>query len=88
MARRELRDRKKKRDGLKKRVFRKKTCKYCAEHVAYIDYKDTPKLSRILTERSKIVPRRVSGNCAKHQRMLASAIKRARFVAFLPYTVE
>ena len=86
MRKREVKKKDKK--DFKKRVFRKKACKYCAEHVSYIDYKEVSRLPRILTERSKIVPRRVSGNCAKHQRMLVSAIKRARFVALLPYTVE
>ena len=66
-----------------KRVYRKKVCKFCGEKVKAIDYKDTMKF---VTERGKIIPSRISGNCAKHQRMLARAIKKARLVAFIPYT--
>ena len=66
-----------------KRVFRKKVCKFCIEKVKAIDYKDTARLSKFITERGKIVPSRISGNCAKHQRLLARAIKRARLAAFI-----
>ncbi|MFA5093615.1 MAG: 30S ribosomal protein S18 [Candidatus Omnitrophota bacterium] len=69
-----------------KRVFRKKVCKFCSEKINAIDYKDTVKLSKFITERGKIIPSRISGNCAKHQRMLAKAIKKARLAAFIPYT--
>ncbi|MFH2145643.1 MAG: 30S ribosomal protein S18 [Candidatus Omnitrophota bacterium] len=68
--------------------FRKKKCRFCLEKVKVIDYKDTNRLSRFVTERGKIIPSRVSGTCAKHQRKLAQAIKRARFIALLPYTAE
>jgi small subunit ribosomal protein S18 len=69
-----------------KRVFRKKVCKFCSEKINAIDYKDTVKLAKFITERGKIIPSRISGNCAKHQRMLAKAIKKARLAAFIPYT--
>ena len=63
---------------------RKKVCTFCAEKIEVIDYKDTAKLRKYMTERSKILPRRVTGLCAYHQRKLTTAIKRARFVALLP----
>ncbi|MDD5424602.1 MAG: 30S ribosomal protein S18 [Candidatus Omnitrophica bacterium] len=69
-----------------KRVFRKKVCKFCCEKINVIDYKDTMRLSKFITERGKIIPSRISGNCAKHQRILARAIKKARLAAFIPYT--
>ena len=68
-----------------KRPSRKKVCNYCVDKVAEIDYKDTNKLKKYITEKGKIVPRRMSGVCAKHQRELAVAIKRARYRALLPY---
>ena len=67
---------------------RKKVCSFCVDKVTHIDFKDTAKLRRYLSERGKILPRRMSGNCAKHQRQLSIAIKRARHVALLPYTAE
>ncbi len=70
-----------------KRIFRKKVCKFCVEKVKGIDYKDIQKLSKFITERGKIIPSRISGNCAGHQRQLARAIKRARLAAFLPFTL-
>ena len=69
-------------------AFRKKQCKFCLEHVTMIDYKDTTRLAKLLTERGKILPARISGTCAWHQRLLSRAIKRARFVALLPYVAE
>ena len=69
-------------------AFRKKQCKFCLEHVAMIDYKDTTRLAKSLTERGKIIPSRISGTCAWHQRRLSRAIKRARFIALLPYVAE
>lgn len=68
-----------------KRIFRKRVCKFCVEKASGIDYKDVSKLSRFITERGKIIPSRISGNCAKHQRQLARAVKRARLAAFLPF---
>lgn len=67
---------------------RKKICIFCADKVDCIDYKDTAKLRKFISERGKILPRRISGNCAKHQRELNTAIKRARQVALLPYTQD
>ena len=65
---------------------RRKFCRFCADGEELIDYKDERKLSRFVTDRGKIVPRRISGTCARHQRQLTRAIKRARFMALLPYT--
>ena len=67
---------------------RRKVCQFCVDKAEYIDYKDTVKLRKYLSERSKILPRRMSGNCAKHQRQLSIAIKRARHVALLPYSAD
>ena len=64
---------------------RKKVCRFCAEKNAKVDFKDQATLKYFVTERGKIIPRRISGNCAKHQREVATAIKRARGVALLPY---
>ena len=66
---------------------RKKVCIFCADKVDYIDYKDA-KLRKFISERGKILPRRISGTCAKHQRELNTAIKRARQVALLPYVTD
>ena len=68
--------------------FRKKVCKFCLEKVETIDYKDAGALSKYTTERGKIIPARVSGVCARHQRALARAIKRARIAALLPFVAE
>ena len=70
------------------RVRRKKTCWFTENKVQYIDYKDVNRLRRFVNERGKIMPRRMSGNCAKHQRQLSEAIKRARAIALMPYSVE
>ena len=64
---------------------RKKVCMFCADSIDYIDYKDAARLRKYISERAKILPRRISGTCAKHQRQLTVAIKRARHVALLPY---
>ncbi len=66
---------------------RKKVCRFCADHNLKVDYKEASQLKLFVTERSKIIPRRISGNCAKHQRDVAQAIKRARLLALLPFTV-
>ncbi|MGB9698846.1 MAG: 30S ribosomal protein S18 [Thermodesulfobacteriota bacterium] len=72
----------------KKRPFqRRKVCVFCADSSMKIDYKDVKTLSHFVTERGKILPRRISGNCAKHQRELTTAIKRARNIALMPFTV-
>jgi small subunit ribosomal protein S18 len=70
------------------RRTRKKQCKFCLDHVTVLNYKEVSRLHKSLTERGKIVPSRISGNCAKHQRMLSSAVKRARFMALIPYVEE
>ena len=67
---------------------RKKICIFCADKVDFIDYKDTAKLRKFISERGKILPRRISGTCAKHQRDVNTAIKRARQVALLPYICD
>ena len=67
---------------------RRKVCQFCADKVEHIDYKDTAKLRRFVSERSKILPRRITGTCAKHQRQLTEAIKRARHIALLPYSSD
>ncbi len=71
-----------------RRRGKKRVCSFCEDKIEVIDFKDVPRLKKYITERGKILPRRISGNCAKHQRMLTLAIKRARNVALLPYTVE
>ncbi len=64
---------------------RKRVCRYCADKNAKVDFKDQAALKYFVTERGKIIPRRISGNCAKHQRQIAQAIKRARGLAMIPY---
>lgn len=67
---------------------RRKVCAFCVDKIAVVDYKDVSRLRKFLTERAKILPRRITGNCARHQRQLTRAIKRARQIALLPYTVD
>jgi small subunit ribosomal protein S18 len=67
---------------------RRKICSFCVERVDYIDYKEVSRLRRFLSERAKILPRRVTGTCARHQRALTVALKRARSIALLPYTTD
>ena len=67
---------------------RKKVCVFCSDENNLIDYKDVNKLKRYISERGKILPRRITGNCAKHQRALTVAIKRARHIALMPYVVD
>lgn len=78
------------RGGGGKRTFyrRRKVCKFCADKIAYIDWKDVRLLQQFTPERSKILPRRISGTCAKHQRVLQQAIKRARHMALLPFATD
>ena len=73
--------------GKGKTFFRKKVCRFCANK-AKIDYKDADALRRYMTERGKILPRRITGTCAKHQREVARAIKRARSICLLPYVAD
>ena len=70
------------------RFKRRKVCKFCELKLDYIDFKDVRRLRSYMTERGKIIPRRISGNCAKHQRELTRAIKRARNIALLPFLAE
>lgn len=67
---------------------RKKVCNFCVDKMNVIDYKDTNKIKKYISERGKILPRRITGNCAKHQRALTVAIKRARHIALMPYTLD
>ena len=70
------------------RKGRKKVCSFCVDKVEFIDYKDISRLRRFVSERAKILPRRVTGTCARHQRDLTVAIKRARYLALMPYTSD
>lgn len=74
----------------KKKFFyrRKRVCKFCVEKIEYIDYKDVKMLQQFIPERGKILPRRISGTCALHQRKLQNAIKRARIMALLPFVTD
>lgn len=67
---------------------KKRICRFCEDSVSYIDFKDEKKLMRFTTEQGKIIPRRTSGTCAKHQRQLVTAINRARHLALIPYIAE
>ena len=67
---------------------RKKVCSFCVDKIHSIDYKEIGRLQRYVSERGKILPRRISGNCAKHQRQVTLAVKRARNIALLPFTTE
>ncbi len=67
---------------------KKKSCSLCADKIETIDYKDAAKLKRYLTEAGKIIPRRITGNCAKHQRMIANAVKKAREAAVISYVFD
>lgn len=74
--------------GPRRRYGRRKVCRFCADKDLAIDYKDIRTLRYFVSERGKIVPRRISGNCAEHQRKLTEAIKRARNIALLPFTAS
>ena len=75
-------------EGGRRPMFRRrKVCRFCADKAVAIDYKDPQTLKYFITDRGKIVPRRISGNCAKHQRKVSLAIKRARMIALMPFTV-
>jgi len=73
--------------GGKRGFSRRKICRFCADKQVQIDYKDPQTLKYFITDRGKIVPRRISGNCAKHQRKVSLAIKRARMIALMPFAV-
>jgi len=72
----------------KDRRIKKKPCQFCADKAIDVSYRDVNRLKKYVSERGKIVPPRISGNCAKHQRMLMIAVKRARVIAFLPFVSE
>ena len=72
----------------KRRKRRPKVCHFCVDKIDHVDYKEVEKLKKYVTERGKIVPRRVTGTCAKHQRQLTRAIMRARIIALLPFTSD
>ena len=71
-----------------KQLRSRKPCKFCKDGVNYLDYKDEKRLRRFMTDRGKITPRRITGTCAKHQRILAAAIKRSRSIALVPFVRE
>lgn len=81
-------ERKSAKDRERPRVFRKKICRFCADKVASVDYKDTELIQKFLTEKGKIIPRRVTGSCSRHQRVLARAIKRSRHSALIAFQME
>ena len=72
----------------RRRFGRRKVCKFCVDKVDAVDYRDAKRLRTFVTERGKIIPRRISGNCAQHQRQLTTALKRIRTVALAPYVAE
>lgn len=81
--------RKRTKDGLpKRRIYRKKPCRFCMDKVESIGYLDYPQFQKLITEKGKIMPSRITGTCANHQRQLARAIKRARVMALLPFVAE
>ncbi len=82
------RDRDKKTKPREKRIFRKKVCRFCSSKTEKIDYLDYQNLKRLTTERGKILPSRITGTCAWHQRQVAKAIKRARQASLMPYVAE
>lgn len=87
----ETREPREQRDGARapfRNKRRKKVCAFCADKVDYIDYKDTNRIRKNLSERAKILPRRVTGTCARHQRQLTIAVKRARHLALIPYITD
>jgi small subunit ribosomal protein S18 len=82
-------ERRPRREGGRKQFFRRrKTCKFCDGKIALIDYKDVRLIAQFISERGKILPRRLTGTCSRHQRTLATAIKRARNIALLPFATE
>jgi small subunit ribosomal protein S18 len=74
--------------AVKERRTKRKPCGFCTDRAIAVSYRDVGRLKKYVSERGKIVPRRISGNCAKHQRMLTTAVKRARLIAFLPFGSE
>jgi small subunit ribosomal protein S18 len=74
-------------DGKRKSMGRRRGCKFCSDETIKIDYKDASLLKYFITDRGKLVPRRLSGNCAKHQRAIATSVNRARMIALMPFSV-
>ena len=72
----------------RRRFGRRKVCKFCVDKIEAVDYRDVKRVRTFVTERGKIIPRRISGNCAQHQRQLTNALKRIRTVALVPYVAE
>ena len=70
------------------RKAKKKVCAFCVDGISDVDYKDVVRLRRYISERGKILPRRITGNCARHQRLLTKAVKKARVMALMPFTIE
>lgn len=85
---REGRDGREGRGGAGSRFFQKKVCRFCADRITVIDFKDAEKLRKFLTEKGKIMPRRITGNCAKCQRALTRAIKRSRHAALVAFQID
>ncbi|TMQ70369.1 MAG: 30S ribosomal protein S18 [Candidatus Eisenbacteria bacterium] len=78
----------KKKERKESKSFKRKYCKLCLEKIGFVDYKDDKRLGRFITDRGKIVPRRVSGTCSRHQKQITVAVKRARILALLPFTSD
>jgi small subunit ribosomal protein S18 len=81
-------ERKEKKKERESKSFKRKYCKLCLEKIGFVDYKDDKRLGRFITDRGKIVPRRVSGTCSRHQKQITVAVKRARILALLPFTSD
>jgi len=88
MSRFEMKRKPRKDGDKKKKVYKKKPCRFCMDKIEAIDYLDYQKFQKLLTERGKIMPSRITGTCAKHQRQLAVAIKKARVLALLPFVAD
>ena len=88
MSRFEMKRKPRKDGDKKKKVYKKKPCRFCMDKIGAIDYLDYQKFQKLLTERGKIMPSRITGTCAKHQRQLAAAIKKARVLALLPFVAD
>ncbi len=88
MSRFEMKRKPRKDGDKKKKVYKKKPCRFCMDKIIAIDYLDYQRFQKLLTERGKIMPSRITGTCAKHQRQLAAAIKKARVLALLPFVAD
>jgi len=88
MSRFEMKRKPRKDTGKKKKVYKKKPCRFCMDKIKAIDYLDYQKFQKLITERGKIMPSRITGTCAKHQRQLARAIKKSRVLALLPFMAD